>query len=60
MTSVIRDLVYRIEGYKDSPDYEIESIARTKDGRIEIVIRENAAATERTQDDGQAEQGAAE
>lgn len=62
MTSVIKDLIYKIEGFNEVPNYEIESIARTKDGRIEIVIRENAAATERTQGegDGQAEQRAAE
>ena len=68
--SVIRDLIYRIEGYSDKLDYEIRSIAKIG-GRIIIDIIDNeyrnepkgAAATDPQDDDtdcGQAEQGAAE
>lgn len=68
--SVIRDLMFRLEGYGDEPDYEIRSIARIG-GRIIINITNKEAcqertetkpeaATERAQDGGQAEQGAAE
>ena len=46
--SIIRDLIYRIEGYGDDPEYEIESIARFRNGRIVITIRE-ASETEQTQ-----------
>ena len=68
--SVIKDLIYRIEGYGDEPDYEIRSIARIG-GRIMINIIDKehrnepkgAAATEKQDDDtdcGQDGQEAAE
>lgn len=49
MKSVISDLVDRIEGYKDVPDYDIESIRRSENNTVAIVIRlpqTEAAATE--------------
>lgn len=53
MKSLIRDLAYKIEGYGDTPEYNIESITRFSHGLIVIVIREpqtetkpEAAATE--------------
>lgn len=39
MRSIIRDLVYRIEGYSDDPDYIINSISICGNGDIEIVCR---------------------
>lgn len=53
MKSVISDLVDRIEGYKDVPDYDIESIRRSENA-IVIVIR----LTQNTTGDRQTEQGA--
>lgn len=71
MKSIIRDLAYRIEGYGDNPDYNIESITRFSHGRIVIVLREpqgeqetktEETATEQkpteTTDGEQTEQGA--
>lgn len=72
--SAVRDLIFRIEGYGDEPDYEIRSIARIG-GRIIINITDKeachepqertetkpeTAAAEQTHDGGQTEQGAAE
>lgn len=45
MKSVISDLVDRIEGYKDVPDYDIESICHYGDGRIVIRIRPQQSET---------------
>lgn len=43
--SAIRDLIYRIEGFGDEPDYEIRSIARVG-GRIVINIIDDEASYE--------------
>ena len=54
MKSIIKDLIYRIEGYSDKPDYIINSISICGNGNIEIVCRE------KPEDETQAEeQGAA-
>lgn len=50
MKSIIKDLLYKIEGYGDSPEYDVESIRRSENA-IVIVIRlpqPEAAATEQT------------
>lgn len=54
MKSVISDLVDRIEGYKDVPDYDIESIRRYENA-IVIVIRQPQTDTT---GNGQTEPGA--
>ena len=41
MKSIIKDLIYRIEGYGNKPDYIINSISICGNGNIEIVCREN-------------------
>lgn len=58
--SVIRDLIFRIEGYGDEPDYEIESIVTRSDGRIAVVICPASRTQDDTENGGQAEQEAAE
>ncbi|MCH5291858.1 MAG: hypothetical protein J1D88_08930 [Treponema sp.] len=65
--SIIRDLIYKIEGFGTVPEHNIESIVRLRNGRIVIVIREpqaDAAETGQTQsgttDGEQTEQGGAE
>lgn len=55
MKSVISDLVNRIEGYGDDPDYNIKSIMRSEDEHIVIVIR---LPQTKTAGDGQTEPGA--
>ena len=52
--SIIRDLIYKIEGFGDAPEYNIESIARFRNGRIVIVIREPQAERTETESDGAA------
>ncbi len=42
--SAIRDLVYRIEGFGDEPDYEIQSIEHISGGKISVVISCEKAA----------------
>ena len=39
MKSIIKDLIYRIEGYSDNPDYIINSISICGNGDIEIICR---------------------
>ncbi|MCM1220487.1 MAG: hypothetical protein NC548_38975 [Lachnospiraceae bacterium] len=35
----IRELVFKLEGYGEIPDYEIESITNLANERIQIVVR---------------------
>ena len=41
MTTTIRDLLYRLEGYGESPAYEIKTIKVFDDGNILIYCRRN-------------------
>ena len=50
--SIIRDLVYRIEGYSDNPDYIINSISICGNGNIEIVCREKPEAETQAEPQG--------
>ena len=54
MSTTIRDLSYRLEGYGEIPDYEIKTIKIFDDGNILVYCRRNETekneATEQTQD----------
>lgn len=52
MKSIIKDLVYRIEGYSDNPDFIINSISICGNGNIEIVCRENLKAETQAEPQG--------
>ena len=58
MTTTIRDLSYRLEGYEDIPEYEIKMIKVCADGEITIQCRRNEAKTSETTE--QAQDGTAE
>ena len=40
MKTIFKDLLYRLEGYSDNPDYTIKSISVHDDGDIVVVCRE--------------------
>ena len=52
MKSIIKDLIYRIEGYSDNPDYIINSISICGNGNIEIVCCENPNAETQAEPQG--------
>lgn len=39
--SIIRDVLSRIEGYGDTPDYIIKSYCHCSDGNIYLTLRRN-------------------